>query len=176
MSLTYYNTYISVFFGQNFKITLNVSFCVRFSHLKKIWDYMSAFPNSTREKNRKSLLIFAFPTYMIKRFWPECAQAGLWPLCLPFVVVVVQVGTWRRAVWMVFSQTCSSPSRPLRSQPPCSGEGTTSWEDALCLQAWRGSTSSTCLSTQAQTVCCSCSGSVWTLVPKECFELDTTLD
>lgn len=90
---------------------------------------------------------------------------------------VVQVGTWSRAVWMVFSQTCSSLSQPLRSRPPSSRDVTTSWEDASCLRAWRGSTSSSCRSTQAQTVCCSCNTSVFERwAPEECLELEMTID
>lgn len=63
---------------------------------------------------------------------------------------------WSRAVQTVCSQTCSSLSPLPKSLPPCSGDDTTSWGDGLCLQVWRRSTSSTCLSTLAQTVYYSC--------------------
>lgn len=69
----------------------------------------------------------------------------------------LKVGTWSRAVvQMASSLTCSSLSLRPRNQLPCSEDATTSWVAALCRPAWRGSTSSTCLSTPERTVCYSC--------------------
>lgn len=72
--------------------------------------------------------------------------------------VSLKVGMWSRAVQTACSPTCSSLSLLPRSRPPCSGDGTTSWEDGSCHPAWKGSTSSTCLSTPTRTVCYDCKG------------------
>lgn len=82
----------------------------------------------------------------------EEEEAGLYCNIL-FVSFDLQVGMWRRAVQTGCSPTCSSLSLLPRSLPPCSEDDTTSWEAALCRRVSRGSTSSTCLSTPAQTVC-----------------------
>lgn len=77
---------------------------------------------------------------------------------LAYVNFAVQVGMWSRAAQTDSSPTCSSLSPLPRNQRPCSEDAITSSEAASCHLAWRGSTSSTCLSTPARTVCYNCRG------------------